>query len=124
MVRIRTIGGGILFIGIALCLLLQAGDRLRGLLAITEMLASGTIAIALPLGALLGIVIGKIDLPGRRFIGWTMAALLFVPLYVQAAAWNAVLGAGGWIPQALADGGYTNPWLAGWRGAIWIHAMG
>ena len=98
--------------------------RLRGLLANTALLAGGTIAIALPLGALLGIVIGKIDVPGRRLIGWTMAALLFVPLYVQAAAWNAVLGAGGWIPQALADGGYANPWLAGWRGAIWVHAMG
>jgi iron(III) transport system permease protein len=124
MARLRTIGGAVLFIGVAICLLLLASARLHGLLANTALLASGTIAIALPLGALLGIVIGKIDVPGRRLIGWTMAALLFVPLYVQAAAWNAVLGAGGWIPQMLADGGYTNPWLTGWRGAIWVHAMG
>jgi iron(III) transport system permease protein len=125
MVRVRTIYGDLLYIGAAVCLLLLlASARLRGLLANTALLACGTIAIALPVGALLGIVIGKIDLPGRRLFGWTMAATLFVPLYVQAAAWNAVLGAGGWIPQALSGGGYANPWLAGWRGAIWIHAMG
>ncbi len=123
MARPRTIDG-VLLIGAAICLLLLAGPRLRGLLANTALIAGGTMAIALPIGVFLGIVLGKIDLPGRRLIGWTLAALLFVPLYVQAAAWSAVLGAGGWIPQSLADGGYTNPWLAGWRGAIWIHAMG
>jgi iron(III) transport system permease protein len=97
---------------------------MRGLLLNTALLAAGTIAIALPLGAMLGIIIAKVDVPGRRTLAWLLAGLLFVPLYVQAAAWNAVLGVGGWVPQALAGDGYAQPWLVGWRGAIWIHAMG
>jgi iron(III) transport system permease protein len=103
---------------------LAASARLQGLLLNTALLACGTIAIALPLGALLGVLLAKIDVPGRKTLAWLLAGLLFVPLYVQAAAWNAVLGAGGWVPQSLAGEGYAQPWLAGWRGAIWIHAMG
>src|SRR5690606_3708719 len=49
---------------------------------------------------------------------------LFVPLYVLAAAWNGALGTGGWLTQWAAGETYAAPWLAGWRGAIWIHAMG
>jgi iron(III) transport system permease protein len=94
------------------------------LLLNTALLTSGSIVIALPLGALLGVVIAKVDVPGRKTLAWLLAGLLFVPLYVQAAAWNAVLGAGGWVPQALAGDGYAQPWLTGWCGAIWIHAMG
>jgi hypothetical protein len=46
MIRLRTIGGVLLFIGAAGCLLLIASPRLRGLLANTALLAGGTIAIA------------------------------------------------------------------------------
>jgi iron(III) transport system permease protein len=106
------------------CVLLLGSSRLHGLLANSALLAFGTIAISLPLGVILGVIIAKIDIRGRRAVGSLMVALLFIPLYVQAAAWNAVLGAGGWLPQALAnDGDYADPWLAGWRGAIWVHAM-
>jgi iron(III) transport system permease protein len=124
MDRPFTIRGAATFLLTAAVLLLAASARLRGLLLNTAMLAMGTIAIALPLGAMLGVIIAKVDVPGRRILAWLLAGLLFVPLYVQAAAWNAVLGVGGWVPQALAGDGYAQPWLAGWRGAIWIHAMG
>jgi iron(III) transport system permease protein len=124
MDRPFTIRGAATFLLAAVVLLLLASARLRGLLLNTAMLAAGTIAIALPLGAMLGVIIAKVDVPGRRTVAWLLAGLLFVPLYVQAAAWNAVLGVGGWVSQALAGDGYAQPWLAGWRGAIWIHAMG
>jgi iron(III) transport system permease protein len=124
MDRPFTIRGTATFLLAAVVLLLVASARLRGLLLNTAMLAAGTIAIALPLGATLGVIIAKVDVPGRRTLAWLLAGLLFVPLYVQAAAWNAVLGVGGWVSQALAGDGYAHPWLAGWRGAIWIHAMG
>jgi iron(III) transport system permease protein len=53
-----------------------------------------------------------------------LAGLLFLPLYVQAAAWNGAIGTGGWLTQRIAGETYAAPWLAGWTGAIWIHAMG
>ena len=105
-------------------LTLLASSRLQGLLANTALLALGTLTVALPLGALFGVAIAKIEFPGRRLLALLLAALLFVPLYVQAAAWNGALGTGGWFTQWLAGETYAKPWLAGWRGAIWIHAMG
>jgi iron(III) transport system permease protein len=105
-------------------LVMLASDRLRGLLANSAILAGGVLAIAAPIGAGLGILLAKVDLPGRRIVGWLLAAMLFVPLYVQTAAWNALLGGGGLIPQALAGEGYAQPWLEGWRAAVWVHAMG
>lgn len=124
MDRPLTVRGAVAFLLAAVVLLLAGSARLHGLLMNTALLAGGTIAIALPLGVMLGVIIAKVDVPGRRSLAWLLAGLLFVPLYVQAAAWNAVLGTGGWVPQALAGDGYAQPWLAGWRGAIWIHAMG
>ena len=46
-------------------------------------------------------------------------AMLFLPLYVQAAAWQAAGGLQGWYTLAT---GWPAP-LAGWRGAIAIHTM-
>ena len=124
MDRTPTIRSAAYFLLAGVPLVLAASARLQGLLLNTALFTCGTITIALPLGALLGLVIAKVDVPGRKTLAWLLAGLLFVPLYVQAAAWNAVLGAGGWVPQALAGDGYAQPWLTGWRGAIWIHAMG
>ncbi|HEX6962688.1 MAG TPA: hypothetical protein VF175_12525, partial [Lacipirellula sp.] len=125
MARPREIRGLLVLLAVAICSWLLASARLRGLLWNTAILACGAIAIGVPLGVVLGTMIAKIDIPGRRAVAGLMAAMLFVPLYVQAAAWNAVLGAGGWVPQLLAaEGEYADPWLVGWRGAIWVHAMG
>lgn len=105
-------------------LALLASQRLQGLLANTATLALGTLAIAFPLGVCFGVALAKIEFPGRRLLALLLAGLLFVPIYVQAAAWNGALGTGGWLTQWLAGETYAKPWLAGWRGAIWIHAMG
>ncbi len=48
-----------------------------------------------------------------------LLAMLFVPLYLQAAAWEAGFGLQGWY-TALAGG---NVLLEGWRGAIAIHTL-
>lgn len=103
---------------------LLASDRLLELLTNTALLAAGTLCVALPLGSLLGLFIAKTDLPGRRVATWLCAGLLFIPLYVQAAAWNTVIGPGGWLSQVLTESDHTNPWLSGWRAVVWIHAMG
>lgn len=109
--------------GGAIVLLALSTARLRGLFLNTALFAGGTLAICVPLGTLLGLVVAKIDLPGRRALVWLLAGLLFVPLYVQAAGWQTVLGAGGWLAHWMRGDGYANPWLAGWRGALWVQGM-
>lgn len=101
-------------LAVGLCPLL-ATERLQGLLLNSALLAMGTIAISLPLGSLLAVVISKTELPGRRLVEGSLIGLLFVPLYVQAAAWQVTVGQGGWILPGV--------WLTGWRGAIWVHGM-
>ena len=45
--------------------------------------------------------------------------MLFVPLYLQGAAWQAGFGFEGWCTLALA----TPAWLQGFAGAIWVHSV-
>jgi len=93
-------------------------DRTWGLVANTARLVAVTCLIAVPLGAGLGFLATRTDLPGRRVLFVALAWLLFVPLYVQVGAWQAGFGLQGW--QTLA--GFGSPWLFGWRGAVWVHA--
>ena len=102
--------------GLLVCLLIS-GERLRGLLLNSALLVGGTWIISLPLGALVAIAVTKTEVFGRRVLEKLFIALLFVPLYVQAAAWQTALGQGGWIVPEGAN------WLQGWTGAIWVHGM-
>ena len=104
--------------GLIVCLAV-AGERLRGLLFNTAWLIGGTWLVCLPVGALLAVAITKTDLPGRRTLKHMSVALLFVPLYVQAAAWQATLGQGGW----LAPEDVSAIWFRSWGAAIWVHGM-
>lgn len=107
-------------LGLAICFLL-ASTRLKGLLLNSALLTGGTLLVSLPLGVGLAVALTKTTLPGRRFVERLMIAMLFVPLYVQAAAWQATLGQGGWLLPETEPG--TPPLLHGWLGAIWVHAM-
>ena len=60
----------------------------------------------------------RTDVRGRRLATIVLLAMLFTPLYLQAAAWQAGFGVQGWY--TLWIGG--PPLVAGWRGAILIHA--
>jgi iron(III) transport system permease protein len=108
--------------GLALVMLATASARLRGLFLNSALLAGGALAVALPVGTLLGVVVAKVDVPGRRLLAWLLVGLLFVPLYAYAGAWQSVLGLGGWLSMRTIDG-YADPWLQGWRGALWVHGM-
>ena len=89
------------------------------LLLNTLLLAAGTCAISLPLGTALAWLLARTDLPGRRLGMILLGLMLFVPLYLQTAAWQAGFGVQGWF--TLAAG--VPAWLDGFRGAIWVHAM-
>ncbi|NOY42230.1 MAG: iron ABC transporter permease [Planctomycetes bacterium] len=105
-------------IGLALCVAL-ASARLRGLLLNSTLLAAGTLVVSLPLGTLLAVAVVKTSMPGRRLVEGLLGALLFIPLYVHAAAWQAALGHGGW----LVTGKGATIWFTGWTASIWVHGF-
>src|SRR5262245_53566070 len=90
-------------------------------IANSAMLAGGALAIALPFGTALAILLAQLSLPGWRFVAAAIGVLLFLPLYVQLSAWDAALGKLGWF--TLAHGSLTQPILAGLRGAVFVHGV-
>jgi len=94
-------------------------DRTWSLLLNTLLMCSATCAISLPAGTLLAWILSRTDMPGRRAVTAVLALMLFVPLYLQAAAWQAGFGLQGWYTLAYAADG----WLQGWRGAVWVHGL-
>ncbi|MCH8924136.1 MAG: ABC transporter permease subunit [Planctomycetes bacterium] len=115
---------GLLAVAALLLLLLwfSAEERVRllatntaVLAANTAVLAAGTCAISLPLGTVLALLLVRTDLPARRGVGLLLVLLLFLPIYVQAAAWQAALGVQGvFARQGILDG---------MPAAVWIHAV-
>src|SRR5688572_17758680 len=87
----------------------------------SAMLAAGAVGIALPLGTLLAVLLTRYNLPGRRTAIACLGVLLFLPLYVQLSGWDAALGKLGWY--ALRYGSMAEPFLAGMRGAIFVHGL-
>jgi iron(III) transport system permease protein len=94
-------------------------DRSRSLLVNTMLLAGGVCAVSVPLGAAAALLLVRTDLPGRRLFGCLLGGMLLVPLYLQAAGWQAGFGLEGWY--SLASSGHAL--LAGWRGALWVHTL-
>jgi iron(III) transport system permease protein len=90
----------------------------------TVLLSGATCAISLPLGAILAWLLVRTDLPGRRTAALLLGLMLFVPLYLQAAAWHAGFGVQGWFTQAVSVPAWLEKWtlLEGWRAAIWVHS--
>jgi len=87
----------------------------------TLLLSLGSCAIGLPLGTLAALLLTRTDLPGRRVFSVLMLALLFVPLYLVAAAWDAGFGHLGWY--TLVRSSPAQAWLSGWRAAVWVHGI-
>lgn len=102
-------------------ILLREDSRQLLLLRNTLLLAAGSCAISLPLGTALAFLLWRTDVPGRRWALAVMGGLLMMPLYLQAAAWDAGWGQLGWY--SLARGPSLAPWLSGWQGALWVHSL-
>jgi iron(III) transport system permease protein len=112
---------------VAFLLLLVAGvflsseQRVQNLALNSVLLAAGTCAIALPIATALAVAITRTAVFGRSTVVLLLFTLLFLPLYVQLAGWDALAGKNGW--QTLAFGAVDRPLLSGMTAAIWIHAM-
>lgn len=89
----------------------------------TAALAAGAGLLALPLGTLLAVAIFKTDVPGRWFAAVLLTAMLFIPLFLVTGAWDAGFGLQGWHTLATNPHQAHEPWLAGWRAAVWVHAL-
>ncbi|MHB8901295.1 MAG: ABC transporter permease [Thermoguttaceae bacterium] len=94
-------------------------DRLASLVGNTCALVAGTLAIAIPLGTLAAVAIARTDMPGRRLAAAALVAMLLVPVYLQAAAWQAGFGLQGWVTLNWSLG----VWLSGMPAAVWIHGL-
>lgn len=92
------------------------------LLRNTLVLGATSLVIALPMAAALAYALTRCQVPGRAFWEACLLVLLFVPLYIQLAAWEAGFGTGGWY-SLLVAGTLRNPPLDGFRGAVWVHAV-
>ncbi len=111
-----------LLLAVATASLFAADARSRSLAFNTLKLVGGTLAISLPFGTVLGLLVARTDLPLRRTAAAALGLLLIVPLYLQAAAWQAGFGLFGWYTLAFSSP-LQPPWLTGWRGAIFVHAI-
>ena len=95
--------------------------RVFGLLLNSFKVAGLTCAVSLPIGTFLGFTLFRTNVPCKRIFQIAFLAVLFVPLYVQAAAWDAGFGRLGWFPM-IGDAN-PQPILRDWFALIWIHAM-
>jgi iron(III) transport system permease protein len=106
-----------------MALLWLADPRVAKLWLNTAWLAGGACLIALPLGTLLAVILFKTDAPGRGPATWLLVGMLFVPLYLVTGAWDAGFGIQGWHTLVTNPHLAHQPWLAGWRAAIWVHGL-
>ncbi|MBN2577919.1 MAG: iron ABC transporter permease [Pirellulales bacterium] len=93
--------------------------RTLTLLENTLLLSGSVCALSVPVGVLLGWLFFRSNLPGRKIGLAVVVGMVFVPLYLQAAAWEAGFGLQGWFTLATEGAALLN----GWRGAIWIHTL-
>lgn len=77
-------------------------------------------AVAMPLGIATAWAIARTHLRGAAFFGGALTLLFLVPLYLQAAAWDAGFGLQGSVTLSMLNG---RVWLDGWPAAIWIHSL-
>jgi iron(III) transport system permease protein len=97
-------------------------SRLLLLAANTVLLVAGTLVLAMPVGVTAAVLLFRTDLPLRRAVLFFVVLSLFVPLPLLTSAWQATLGAGGWLSTVWPDAA-GRPWAEGLSPAIWIHAL-
>ena len=74
-----------------------------------------------PLGVYWATWLVRWDWRGRGLAIVLLLCLATVPLYVQAAAWEAGFGKLGWY--TVAQGPNVAPWLTSWRAAVWVYGV-
>ncbi len=105
--------------GLSSAVIGSSDPRIQALVQNTVLLAAAVCGLAVPPGGLLAWLLVRTDVPGRRAALAVVAALPFVPLYLQAAAWQAGFGSQGWFTRWSG----APPLVDGFAGAAWVHAI-
>ena len=99
------------------------GPNQRELLANSFTLGAGAAILATVLGAPLGLMLARVDVPARRFVRFALIIPLVIPPYILALAWIYIAGPVGLIARAI---GYDV--LSGWTyslpGAVGVLGIG
>lgn len=104
----------VLVILMAGALVVQAG---MGTIALNTFgLVCAVVGLSVLLGTPLAFALVRVRIGGGRLAIVLVGSLLLVPLYLQAAAWQAVWGVQGWLTNLFGMGP-----LEGWLATIWIH---
>ncbi len=112
---------GVAFLAGTVLAVVTADQRTSRLLVTTLKLGLGSAMLSVPMGTALAWVITRTNAPGRRWMQGSLGILLFMPLLLHTAAWDAGFGMQGWFHALMAHWNVP-PLLSGWRGAIWVHA--
>jgi iron(III) transport system permease protein len=99
------------------------GHRLVHLFQQTLLLIVGVLALALPIGVALAVLLFRTEFPGRSLLFCLTFVMLFVPLPTITSAWQALLGSDGWLPLMLWGENAGRPWTTGMGPAIWVHFL-
>lgn len=90
--------------------------------AVNSFLVAATVAVtSLMIGIPLGIIAARTNLPGRRGLTILLGTMLVVPLYLQAAGWDAAFGRQGWYSYEWST--LATPWFTGRLAVVWIHTV-
>lgn len=101
----------------------EDGERLLHRSLNTLSLVAGTVALALPLGICLAVLVFRTSFAARRLFLLLLMAALFIPLPIIISSWQGTLGATGWLPLTFWSGSEDRPWATGWRAALSIQAL-
>src|SRR5262245_24621446 len=125
--RLGALAALLLLVGAPLALpfleLFHGIDRELRLAGNTVLLVGGTVLLSLPAGTALAMLLYRTDLPLRTALRSLTGVAMLVPLAVYTAAWQAVVGAGGWLATVVVDQPSQAVWPDGIGLAIWIHAL-
>jgi iron(III) transport system permease protein len=98
-------------------------ERPLALAGNTLLLVAGTLALAVPAGVALAVLLYRTDLPGRHTLRFLTVLALFIPLPLTTTAWQAALESLGWLPLGGAAPAAGSEWTEGMLPAVWVHAM-
>jgi iron(III) transport system permease protein len=123
----RAAVSALLLVGVGLPLLWPLAGLFDARVALlarnTAVLVLLVLALAVPVGVLLAVLLERANVPLRRLCWGLLVASLFVPLPLVVSGWQGVLGAGGFLPLRIWDALAWAPWAAGMGPAAWVHAV-
>lgn len=101
--------------------LLIANERERVLLGNSFLVVLAVECLALPISVALALFIARTNAPGRTWVVWLLASLLFIPLHLQLTGWDAACGKLGWWTLWWSQ--RSAPILQGFRAVVILHAL-